>query len=259
MTFTSSAMNILRLRWFPALILAFSSAMGALEATEVVLRNKDGKSLTVRLVSITGDKLGVMRESDKKHFTLDITQLDDASRSKVAEWVKAGGNMSERYAVDVSTGKSSRNNNYDYDDERIVSMEPIVLVKNPDINIPTKAAKVTALLLGRPVNERNGYYVFSNETFDLPSLEGGKQKALPMKKFRHSYDDRGSYKFGARYLGWVVLIHDPVDKRIIHSQSLPAPLVGKFGEKFLKLQPRYYYDSELDVIKYTNSYQNFSN
>jgi hypothetical protein len=243
-------------RQFSALTFAIFATMGALQANEVVLRNKDGKSLTVRLVSITGDKLAVMRESDKKQFTLDLTQLDDSSRAKVDDWVKAGGNISERYVVDVSTGKSGRNSNYDYDDERIVSMEPIAVVKNPDINVPTKAAKITVLILGRPVNERGGYYVFSNETFDLPSLEGGKQKAFQMKKFRHSYDDRGSYKFGARYLGWVVLIHDPEDKRIIHSQSLPAPVVGKFGEKFMTLKPMSYYDSELDVIKYANSFSN---
>jgi hypothetical protein len=241
---------------FAAFVLLILAAPGALDAAEVVLRNKDGKSLTVRLVSITGDKLAVMRESDKKQFTIDLTQLDETSRGKVDDWVKAGGNLSERYVIEVSTGKSGRGSAYDYSDERIVSMEPVAVVKNPDINIPTKAAKVTVLILGRPVNERGGYYVFSTETFDLPSLEGGKQKVFQMKKFRHSYDDRGSYKSGARYLGWVVLIHDPQDKRIIHSQSLPAPVVGKFGEKFLTLKPQLYYDSELDVIKYTNYYSN---
>lgn len=249
-------MNTPLFRSFPALMFAFFALMGVLQAREVVLRNKDGKSLTVRLVSITGDKLAVMRESDKKQFTLDLTQLDDASRGKVDDWVKAGGNLSERYVIEVSTCKSGRGSSYDYSDERIVSMEPVAVVKNPDINIPTKAAKVTVLILGRPVNERGGYYVFSNETFDLPSLEGGKQKVFQMKKFRHSYDDRGSYKSGSRYLGWVVLIHDPDDKRIIHSESLPAPVVGKFGEKFLTLKPQLYYDAELDVIKYTNSYSN---
>ena len=65
-----------------------------------------------------------------------------------------------------------------------------------------------------------------------------KQKAFQMKKVSHSYDDRGRYKFGARYLGWVVVIHDPEDERIIHSQSLPAPLAGKFGEQVSHLEAR---------------------
>jgi hypothetical protein len=234
------------------LLLALLAMAGALHAKEVVLRNKDGKSLTARLVSITGDKLSVMRESDKKQFTLDLTQLDDASRGKVDDWVKAGGNLSERYVVELSSGKSGKNSPYDYDDERTVSMEPVIVVKNPDVNIPTKAAKVTVLILGRPVRERGAYYVFSTETFDLPSLDGGKQQSFLMKKFRHSYDDRGSYKFGSRYLGWVVLVHDSEDKRIMHSQSVPAPLAAKFSEKFLGLTAEKTYDSELQIMKYVN-------
>ena len=144
-----------------------------------MLRNKDGKSLTARLITITGDKLTVMRESDKKQFTLDLTQLDDASRGEVDAWVKAGGDLSERFVIDVSSGKSGRSSAYDYDDERIVNIEPIVVVKNPDINVRTRAVKVTALILGRPVNERSAYHVFSTESFDLPSLDGGKAEGLP--------------------------------------------------------------------------------
>ena len=234
------------------IMLTLCAIPGLLHAKEVVLRNKDGKSMTARLVSINGDKLAVMRESDKKQFTLDLTQLDEASRGKVDEWIKAGGNLAERFVVEVSSGKSGKNSPYEYDDERTVSMEPVILVKNPEVNVPTRAARVTALILGRPVRERGGYYVFSTETFDLPSLEGGKQTSFLMKKFRHTYDDRGYYKFGSRYLGWVVLIHDPEDKRIMHSQSVPAPLAAKFGEKFLSLTAETTYDADLQVIKSVN-------
>ena len=231
-------------------VLALFIMSGMMQAKEVVLRNKDGKSLTVRLVSITGEKLAVMRESDKKQFTLDVTQLDDASRGKVDEWVKSGGHLSERYSVEFSSGKAGRNSAYEYDDERTVVMEPVIVVKNPDVNLPTKAAKVTALVLGRPLSDRGAYFVFSTETFDLPSLEGGKQSSFLMKKFRHTYDDRGAYKYGSRYLGWVVLIHDSEDKRILHGQSVPTPLAAKFGARLLDLTAESYYDSELEVIKY---------
>jgi hypothetical protein len=246
-------MKFYRYRRVFALMLALAAAPCALQAREVVLRNKDGKSLTARLVSITGDKLDVMRESDKKHFTLDLTQLDDASRNKVAEWVKAGGNQSERYEIEFSSGKSGKRSPYEDYDDRLVSMEPIVVVKNPDIKVPSKAAKVTALVLGRPIMESGAYYVFSSETFDLPVLEGGNQKALPMKKFSYTYDSRGGAKYGSRYLGWVVIVHDPEDNRIIHCQSVPTTLVGKFNAKFLTLGPQRYYDKNLDLIRYVRN------
>jgi hypothetical protein len=241
---------------FTVIMLAFIASMGALQAREVVLRNKDGNSLTARLVSISGDKLAVMRESDNKQFMLDLTQLDDASRGKVDDWVKAGGNQSERYEIEFSSGKSGKKSPYENYDDRLVSMEPVVVVKNPDIKVPTKPAKVTALILGRPIKESGGYYVFSTETFVLPVLEGGRQKAFTMKKFSHTYDSRGSAKYGSRYLGWVVYVHDAEDNRIIHSQSVPATLAAKFGAKFLTLKSGCYYDSDLEIIKYGNYYPN---
>jgi hypothetical protein len=237
------------LRRFPALMAALFAGMGALHAGEVALRNKDGKSLTARLLDIKGDKLTVMREADKKRFTLDLAQLDDASRAKVDDWVKAGGHLSERYVIEFSSGKSGKNSSQYYDDDRTVNMEPVIVVRNPDPNAATKPAKVTALLLGRPLNERGAYHVFATETFDLPSLEGGKQTPFLMKRFKHTYDGRGDYKYGSRYLGWVVLIHDPENKRVIHSQSVPTTLAGKHGGKFLDLKADSIYDAELRDMK----------
>lgn len=248
-----SDMKKTHLRHICSLMLTLSALSGLLQAKDVLLRNKDGKSMIARLVTITGDRVTVVRDSDKKQFTLDLGQLDDASRGKVNEWVEAGGNLSERFVVEFSSGKSGKNSTYAYDGERTVSMEPVIVVKNPEVNVPTKAAAVTAVILGRPTKEGSAYYVFSTETFDLPSLEGGKQQSFLMNQFRHTYDDRGSYKYGSRYLGWVVLIHDPEDSRVMHSQSVPATLAGKFGGKFLTLTAKKTYDADLKPINYVQS------
>lgn len=243
-------------RSFTATILALHCLTGLLHAKDVLLRNKDGKSLTARLVQIEGDKLTVIRDSDKKQFVLALVQLDEASQARVDDWVKSGGNQSEKYEIEVSTSKSNKRSGYEDYDDRAVTMEPLVVVKNPDIKLTTKAANVTALFLGRPVNDRGGYYVFSTESFELPNLEPGKQSVFQLKKFSHTYDNRGYAKYGARYLGWVVFIHNEDGKRIILAKSVPASLADKFATKFQTLKEETYYDDELKLMKYGNRYSN---
>lgn len=232
-----------------ACLLVLFSTVGALLSKEVVLRNKDGKSLSARMLTRDGDKLTVLREADKKQFVLDVTQLDDASRAEVEAWIKAGGGLSERFEIEVRSGKTRRKSGAEDFDDKNVNIEPLIVVKNPLPGINTRAARVTALFLGRPINERNAYYVFSSESFDLASLPGGAQQAFQMKKISRNYDDRGYAKFGARYLGWVVLIHDPEDERVIFCQSVPVPLAQKFGGRFLTLKPGGTYDDNLKVIE----------
>ena len=232
-----------------ACLLVLAVATGLPEAKEVNLRNKDGKSLSARLMTLDGDKLTVLREADKKQFVLSLAQLDETSRTEVDAWLKAGGGLSERFAIEVRSGKRQRSTGEYYDDSKKVDIEPLVVVKNPDANIRTRAVKVTAVLLGRPVADRNAYHVFSTESFKLPSLDGGREGAFQMKQVSRTFDDRGTYRYGARYLGWVVVIHDPEDDRVIHIQSMPEPLAGKFGRQFLKLEAGSTYDDNLRLIK----------
>lgn len=229
---------------------------GLSQAKEVTLRNRDGKSLSARLITLDGDKLTVLRESDKKQFVLSVAQLDALSRDEVYAWIKAGGGLSERFTVEVRSGKRQRSSGEDYSDEKKVDIEPLVAIRNPDANIRTRAVKVTAVLLGRPVADRNAYHVFSIESFDLPSLDGGKEGVFQMKPVSRTFDDRGSYRYGARYLGWVVVINDPEDGRIIHCQSVPEPIAGKFGAKFLKVEAGATYDESLRLLKNFNAYSN---
>ncbi len=232
-----------------AFLLVLAATAGLTEAKEVTLRNKDGKSLSVSLISCDGDKLTVLRGADKKQFVLNRAQLDDVSRAEVDAWLAAGGGLSEQFEIDVNTGKSGRKAGSEDFDDKNLNIEPLVVVKNPSANVPTRAAKVTAVFLGRPVNARSAYYVFSTETFNLPSIPGAQSGSFQMKKISRNYDDRGYAQFGARYLGYVVLIHDSEDDRIISSKSVPGPLAEKFGRKFLKLAANETYDDNLRLMK----------
>jgi hypothetical protein len=239
-----------------AWVVAFYSLVNGLHAKEVLLRNKDGKSFTARLVHISGDKLTVVRESDKKQFVLKVAQLDESSQARVTEWEQSGGNLSEKYEIGVSTSKSNKLDQDEQYDDRVISLEPRIVIKNPDLSLATKNANVTVLFLGRPVNHRGGFYVFSNESFELPKLESGKEFAHQMKKFRHSYDDRGYSKYGARYLGWVLFLQDEKDKRIIFAKSVPGSLTEKFSTQFQSLRENTYYDDKLNILKNGYRYSN---
>lgn len=252
--YASPVMPFVPNKSFAAVLVSLLAVLGmaGVQAKEVTLRNKDGKSLSARLITCDGDKLTVLRSSDKKQFELSMAQLDDASRAEVDAWLAAGGGLSERYEIDVSSGRRQRSTGYDYDEDKKFNMEPTIVIKNPLPNIRTRAAKVTTLILGRPVSERNAYHVFSVESFDLPSLEGGKEGVLQMKRISHVFDDRGSYRYGARYLGWVVVIQDVEDGRVIMTQSLPQTLSEKYGRKFLTLKAGTTYDDKLRVLEDVN-------
>jgi hypothetical protein len=237
-----------------SLAAAVFALAGTVQAREVLLRNTDGKSLSARLMNLEGDKLSVMRESDKKIFSLALSQLDEASRNRVDEWIKDGGNLSEQYEIEVSTAKSNKRSEAEEYDDRAINLEPVIVIKNPDTKRKTKGGELTVVFLGRPINDRSGFFVYSKESFELSSIDTGKQEVFQMKKIRHTYDDRGYAKYGARYLGWVALIHDEEGEAIISGKSVPSTLVDKYGIKLLKLRTELQYDKDLKLMKNVPTY-----
>ncbi len=230
---------------------------GPLASKDVTLRNKDGKALAVRLITCEGDRLTALRVQDGKQFVLDLRQLDDASREEVAAWIKGGGSQVEEFRIEVSSGKTGRKSGAEDFDDKNVNLDPLIVIGNPHSTMRTRPARVTAVFLGRPVNHRNAYYVFSSESFDLPSMPPGGKEAFQMKKISRNFDDRGYAKFGARYLGWVVLVYDGEDKRILCASSVPAALAAKFGAKILELKGGMTCDEQLrqleNIIVYSDN------
>jgi len=211
----------------------------------LALVDKSGVNITANPVSCDGTNLTIIRESDKKTFTIPLARLDDSSQAKVKTWMTKGGGLREDLEIVVETNKNRRTTGReDFDDKR-VNLEPVVTIRNPDTRISSRKAKATVLFLGRPVSDNTAFLVFKKSVFDLPELAPLGSTVFEIGKISSAYDTRGYAKFGARYAGYVVLIHDESGEKLYDAESIPTALAPKFGLKFLALDQGQTYNRDL--------------
>ena len=218
-------------------------------AETIDLTNKDGQTITARLVRYDGKKVDVFRLSDSKTFSIDINTLDDKTRNLIELWVKNGGNLVEDYKVSVKTGKTNKQISgfrYYSSSSKRVNLEPDFTVKNQHTSMETRPVQLTILFLGRPVANRSNHYVFRTQTFDIPKLAPLTSKDFkvnPVSEPYYQYRSGGGY--GAKYLGYVWIIHNKLKTKIITSNSVPTSLKEKALLNFLEMKSRTEYDENL--------------
>lgn len=224
-------------------------AGGVLHGEILTLENATGAKITAKLVCCIDGKLTVRRTSDNKTFDLPLDQLSEKSRADVKTWQDKGGGLLEDYQIEVSTGKNRRTQAGDDFDDKRVNLDPIVTVRNPDPRVPTRAAKLTVLFLGRPVVDGKALHVFRTKTFDLPSLDPATSRNFAVGKISAAYDSRGYAKFGARYIGYVAIVHNEGNTEVFSSRSVPTTLVQGKELVFLRLKDNATYDKNFKPIK----------
>lgn len=208
------------------------------ESEPVELVDKSGTRLTARLISSDGKTLKVLRESDKKSFAVPMERLDEASSKRVKEWIDAGGNLSEVFEIDFASQRNRKNTVTDDFDDKRVNMEPVITLKNPDPMNTTQEGTVSVIIFGRPISDTSNLYVFKSESFDLKKIAPLGSVKFQAGIISEPYDDRGYAKFGSRYLGYAVLIHNKEKTRIYSSKSVPDALLKNWGLKLLKLKEK---------------------
>lgn len=210
------------------LIAALSVATAQADSEPVTLTSTAGKSLVARLRSLDSGKITVIRD-DKKIFEMPVTSLDEKSQAIIKDWEDKGGNLSYKFNAEVDTGITRKTTgSEDFDDQR-VTLNPTIVIKNPDIHRKTVAAKVTAVFLGRPVDNASKLYVFKAQTFDLAQLDPLGTTKFTVEKISQAYDRRGYGKFGARYIGYALLVHD-TEGTIHLIQSIPSNIADNSRE-----------------------------
>jgi len=229
-----------------SLLLLVTSQQITHAASEIMeLKDSSGTVLSARLISCDGTSLTITRESDKKSFTLPLARLDETSQASVKSWMSQGGNLSEKFEITVDTGKTRKKTGAeDFDDKR-VNLEPFVTLKNPAAGMSTRDGKVTVLILGRPVQDNAAIYVFKKVSFDLPKLPPLGSQSFTVGSISSAYDDRGYAQFGARYIGYAVLVHDQDGQVLYDAISVPSPFIDTYRLSLLKLTEKTVYDKNL--------------
>ncbi len=221
---------------------------GSASAQIINVTDTAGRGITAKLVSCDGKNLKIIRQSDSKAFTLPLSGLNGATKGAVKRWMAVGGNLSEIYQVLVDTGKTSRTSIEDDFDDKRVNLTPTITVTNGDSKNPSKPQQLTIFFLGRPVETTTDIYVFRKQSFSLPKIEPLTSKAFEVSAISEAYDNRGSVKFGSRYLGYAWLIHEPDGSRVITSGSIPSSLAEKYKEKLLDLREEGTYNKDLRAL-----------
>lgn len=217
------------------------------------LTDKNGAGIKVKVEACDGVQVEVTRVTDSKAFTIPLSRLDEASVKQLQTWQAKGGGLIKRLDIDVSTGKTTRNKAGDDFDDKRVNLDPVVTLSNPHLSMRSCSCKMTVVFYGRPIVDRSAMHIFKTATFDVPELGPGEAKEFKVGKISSAYDNRGYAKFGARYGGYAVVVHDPAGEFTYSSKSVPSALVEGQELLFLKLKTGKDYDKgfeELDLPRY---------
>jgi hypothetical protein len=228
-----------------ALIPALTAFQHVAASEALLLTDRNGATLSAKPLSCDGKTLTIIRDTDRKKFSIPLERLDAASQDRVQTWMAKAALEPRDFEITVVTNKNSRKTGMeDFDDKR-VNLDPVVTIRNPEPRVSSPAAKVSVLFLGRPVSDPSGFVIIRKSTFDLPDLGPHESEEFKVGKISLAYDNRGYAQFGARYCGYVILIHDTDAERIIDSTSVPAGLDEKFGLRFLQLKTNVAYNRDL--------------
>lgn len=216
------------------------------QTKSIALTNTQGKTIDVYLLKVSETEVDVRLASNRKSHVLKLADLDKASQDKISKWKAAGGGLSTDFDIDFDSGRATRSL-YEYSDTRTLTLKPVVTITNGDNNLETKPVKVTIFTLGRPTNDSSLLKVFQKENHALPSILGRGEHTIACKAYRTTYASQG-YKYGNKYIGYVVLIHE--ENNVILAKSVPASLATKYGNQLLKLNENATYDKNLEVFEF---------
>jgi hypothetical protein len=226
------------------LLLATGFRVADAASEPMKIADTTGREMSVRLLSSDGTTVRVAREPDGQTFALPLSRLNAASQTAIKTWVQQGGGLAQKFEIEMDTGKNRRKTGgEDFDDKR-VNLSPKITVKNPDLQAESQNGKTTVLIFGRPVQSNDDLQILGGQTFELPRLKPGTSTLFEMKEISQAYDNRGYAQFGARYLGYVVLIHSPDGKTLYDSKAVPESL-AQHGLNLLKLKQGLTYDKNL--------------
>ena len=203
----------------------------------MMLRDKTGKALKVRLLNITEDSVKVLLLSNGKKYDIPLDKLEEESLRQVRQWRERGGHLSSRFKLSYVSGKKDRKDKVEGYDDRHLIIEPKITLENDAVKIKaTKPVKMHVYILGKPVLDRKKVYVLAKESFDIPSIPKLGSHSVKLRGFELKYDDTGVAQYGYKYIGYAIFLL--AEERVIYDAFTPSYLRSKlnFGREFLKSQ-----------------------
>jgi hypothetical protein len=221
-------------KFFSILLLSALVTVANMNLATAELRDftdPNGNTITAEIIAAAGSTV-TMKRSDGRSFTTKISVFSEVDQKFIKEWqTKEQSNRTPRVSINVDSGKSSREDEADYDDMR-QTFEFKVQITNTERDFDIAGAKGILLVFAKDVSNSNNLKVISRQEFnaDIPI---GRTLSFTGKKFTNVYDDI-DYKHGHRYNGYLLILQNK-DGRMIATKGVPDTFT-KYHASAIKLK-----------------------
>jgi hypothetical protein len=191
----------------------------------------NGNTITAEIVSATGSTV-TMKRSNGRSFTTKISVFSEDDQKYIKEWqTEEQSNRTPRVDINVDSGKSTREDEADYDDMR-QSFEFKAQITNTERDFDIMGAKGILLVFGKDVSNSNNLKLLNRQEFEV-DIPIGRTLSFTAKPFTNVYDDI-DYKHGHRYNGYLLILQNK-DGRMIATKAVPDTF-SKYHASALKLK-----------------------
>jgi len=188
-------------------LLILSSLCGFAEPLSV--KDKQGRSMDIELISVTSDRVKFNRVSDGKTFEVPLASFDADSITRIQAKKSALGETHPTYEINVVIDKRRKKKDGSwYLVEQTIAGK--VNLKNPVMNGTAPAGKARVLYFGEEQRTGGRYSVLSTEEYNF-QIAGGATDTHEVAPYVTTYDsdNKGTGNIGGlQYEGYLVLIMD---------------------------------------------------
>jgi hypothetical protein len=210
-------------------LLIFSSLCGFAEPISV--KDKQGRSMDIEVISVTSDRVKFNRASDGKTFEVPLSSFDADSATRIQAKKSALGEAHPTYEINVVVDKRRKKKDGSwYMVEQTIAGK--VDLKNPVMNGTAPAGKARMLYFGEEQRTGGKYSVLSTENYDF-QIAGGATHTHEVAPYVTTYDsDNKGYGNigGLQYEGYLLLLMDEKGN-VIQFQTTCSRLNQLLNEK----------------------------
>lgn len=200
-------------------------------AEPLSVKDKQGRSMDIELISVTNDRVKFNRVSDGKTFEVPLSSFDADSTTRIQAKKAALGDAHPTYEINVVVDKRRKKKDGSwYMVEQTIAGK--VDLKNPVINGTAPAGKARILYFGEEQRTGGRYSVLSTEEYDF-QIAGGATHTHEVAPYVTSYDsDNKGYGNvgGLQYEGYLLLLMD-AKGNVIQFQTTSGRLNQLLTEK----------------------------
>jgi hypothetical protein len=222
------------------------------------LTDTQGRTIRAEVKGVEGGQVTIERE-DGRSFTIGIDRFSEADR----EYIRARGrdirnSTPARMVVDFLRTRSDTENDYNDPDDRQVSFQPTVVIRNEDRTRSFENAEVICIIIGESVFTTRQLKILALDRLkgDLPLNETvrltGKQVTL-----KYDENPRNGHAHGYRYSGYIVVIRAQTGHLLYSQASRSAWMDEGFAERVDDLRMDVCYDRDLKMEVAELVYEDF--